>query len=184
MSIPRTTQILTDRLGTPLRPGNRVSVELVVIEGETDWMQVETTSESPGGIKSRMTLHSSQVEKLPDTQRRLHFITPVDIPVGELRTTIRRGHKWLPASGVIELCLDEPRGTHRVLGKAEIIDTKLVNFNKILSKDIERYASLYVKSQQRGTAHQLSIIREELRVAYPGFADFEICTVLLFKRIE
>jgi hypothetical protein len=121
------------------------------------------------------------VELLPNTQRTIHFIHEIDIPLGELRTTVRRGHKWLEATGIVTLCLDKPRGSHAELGKAEIISTRLANFNKQTNEELGRNESYNVR---RGQALSYNILRDEMRQAYPGFAEEEICTIITFKRTE
>jgi hypothetical protein len=183
--------IAQDRSGKLLKVGDRCFAELTVIEiqpaGVYTNLVCTPTQPNPGaGSGQRVGILAVQVEKAPTTQRTLHFVgRSTDNPLNELRTTVRRGHKWVDASGILTLCYDDPSGSgagrHCETGKAEIVSTRLTVFSKMTNTEIERTD---VQSARLAKSTAYNIIRNQMRENYPGFHEDEIVTVITYKRIS
>jgi len=107
----------------------------------------------------------------------MHMLHACEINVGELGSTVRKGTKWADRRGPIELCVctREPEN-HTIVGAGVIQYVWVGQFGempaRLLAMEHELSSRIYTG------------LLESMRRAYPGFAETELITVVVYKRTE
>jgi hypothetical protein len=178
-----------DKNNAPLKVGDRCSLELIVTsiqEGE-EYCNLELQTVEgmhPSGGKSMLVLNSKQVVKLASTQRILYTKNPIALGVGDAGYTVRKGNKWLSASGRVEIRqvlpgnqgVRVPVEDHPCLGRGQIIKTFMLPFSKLSPQVVEENHVASARTRQG--------LLEAMQEAYPDFREDDLCTVIYYQRLD
>lgn len=114
-----------------------------------------------------------------ETTRVLHNLHPIDTPVGEFGSTVRKGLKWADANGqFIELCVctNDPE-THYIAGGGYVTEVWTGLFWNIPARLIE--------IEHKKEARTYLGLLEGMRSAYgPSFETNELVTILVYRRMR
>lgn len=104
----------------------------------------------------------------------------IDISVGQIGTTVRRGNKWFNQAKPqqeIELCVCNEVGNHNVIGVGVIEEMLFTTFSEIPARLIE--------SEHEMSSRLYSGLLYSMRKAYgKDFNESELVTVIKYRRVK
>lgn len=115
-----------------------------------------------------------------EPRRQLNNLHEIDVEVGQIGTTVRRGSKWAdtPVDSVIDLCVTRREGVPpAVEGTARVIRVQKYVFESIPAKLIEE--------EHEAASRMYSGLLNSMRWAYgPEFSETEEVVCLSYERLS